>query len=167
MAGDDVLYDIERAGRSHDGDHQGFVRERGQVMVVAMKSHDPAPETPDVVHAVQQSLTGAIGGDDEDSVAAAYGRQSVHGHRQVGPGHRRSCPSDPRRYQLGPAAGLRLLGQMGHEVPGLTFGGPHHQERITALHARTEGSGELGGGVIETEDPQKPPETSDVVVVHA
>ena len=59
-----MLHDIEGAGRGHDGDDEGFVRKLRQVMVLAMKGHDPATETPGVVHSVQQSFTGAIRGDD-------------------------------------------------------------------------------------------------------
>ena len=64
-ARDNVLHDIEGAGRGHDGDHKGFVRKLDQVMVLAMKGHDPATETPGVVHTVQQSFTRAIRCDDQ------------------------------------------------------------------------------------------------------
>jgi hypothetical protein len=128
-----VQHDIEGAGRGHDGDHEGFVRKLGQVVVFAMKGHDPATETPGVIHTVQQSFTGAIWGDDQDCVATSDRRQSVHGDGEVGSRRYRGCPSDPGGHQLGTAGGLRLLGQMGHEVPRLTFRGTDHQERVTAL----------------------------------
>ena len=128
-----MLDDIEGGGRGHDGDHESLVRELGQVMVLAMKGHDPTTETSGVVHTVQQSFIGAIGGDDQDRVVSSDCRQSAHGDGEMGRRVAWGCPSDPGGHQVGAARGLRLLGHVGHEVPRLIVGGADHQERATAL----------------------------------
>jgi hypothetical protein len=120
------------------------VRKLGQVIVLAMKGHDPPTKASSVVHAVQESFTGVFRGHDQDCVATSDRRQSIYGHREVGSRSDRACPPDPSGHQVATAGGLRLFGQVSHEVPRFTFGGTDHQERVAALGARPERSGELG-----------------------
>ncbi len=90
-----MLYDIEGAIGSGGGHHEGFMGELGEVIVLAMKGHDPAANASCIVDALEQSFAGVIRRDHHDCVAASHCQQSVQGHRQMGRCRGGCCPSHP------------------------------------------------------------------------
>jgi hypothetical protein len=164
--GDHVLDDIEVGEGRADWHGKDFVGKVDQVRIGSFERENEGTSLVAIGDQIEQSLRSRVSSDDQDRLVTIDMTEAVGAYCDVAGTGRGWMPTDPGGRQFGTTGRGGLFGEMGHKMPRLVRGGPHHQKSAGWLWGSAQSGCKLDDLVIEVRSAKKPAQSRHLKRVH-